>query len=64
MAAICYHRWHAQLYLYLGPALEMVDVPLFRDFFLMISEQPKLFIKMRNRKALPPKQHLDETHRL
>lgn len=32
MAAICYHRWHAQLYLYLGPSLEMVDVPLFRDF--------------------------------
>lgn len=31
MAAICYHRWHAQLYLYWGPSLEILDVPLFRD---------------------------------
>lgn len=63
MAAICYHRWHAQLYLYLGPALEMVDAPLL-EIFLMVSEQAKLLKKMRNRKALPPMQHPDETQRL
>lgn len=48
MAAICYHRWLAQLYLYSGPSLEIVDVPLFK-IFLMISEQD-IFLNQRKRK--------------